>query len=234
VLWPLHLKAEEPVILMYAERAPYIVAGAGGKISGLTASPAVKAFETAGIPYDPVAIPTNRQLASIKANNSHTCGIGWFDRPDRRDYALFTKPIYRDRPTVVLMHRETALDGYFNSLEALIANKDMVILVKTQFSYGQQIDSWISTYQTRKTSVTLDNIGMLRMIMVGRADYMLMGQEEATHLLLQSGAPSTEDVRILSLPDSPQGNYRHLMCSKSVPEITIERLNQVIDTFQLP
>lgn len=231
---PQLLAAEEPIILMYAERAPYIVADDDGSISGLTASPAVLAFEAAGVSYVNAAIPTNRQLSSIKANLSPSCGIGWFDRSDRRVFAQFTKPIYRDRPTVVLMNRETALARYYDNLERLIANDDLTILVKTQFSYGKDIDSWLTTYTPNMNAVTLDNVGMLRMIIVGRADYMLMGQEEATHLMLQTDASTANDVRMLSFPDSPHGNYRHLMCSLSVPQTTIERLNQVIATFSLP
>lgn len=234
VLWPQLAIAEEPVTLMYNERAPYMVADDDGRISGLSASPAIQAFEKAGIPYIHAEIPTNRQLSSIKANTSLSCAIGWFDRPARHAYAQFTKPIYRDRPTVVLMNRETALAGYYDSLERLIANRDLTILVKTQYSYGETIDSWLATYQPNMTAVTLDNVGMLRMVIVGRADYMLMGQEEATHLLLQTDASTTNDVRMLSMPDSPHGNYRHLMCSLLVPQSTIERLNRVIEKISLP
>jgi len=219
---------------MYAERAPYIIVGVDGSISGLTASPAVRAFERAGVPFVQVEIPTNRQLASIKADVSPSCGIGWFDLPERHNYARFTKPIYRDRPTVVLMHRETAVAGFYDSLEQLIADDNLTILVKTQFSYGQRIDSWLETHQPRTTSVTLDNVGMLRMVMAGRADYMLMGQEESDYLLQHSDALTKSDVRVLALPDSPHGNYRHLMCSLSVPVSVIERLNREIEEIQLP
>lgn len=233
-VWSQCAAANEPIALMYAERAPYIVVNENGGISGLTADPSVQAFEEAGVAFSIVEIPTNRQLASIQSNAAPSCGIGWFDRPERRVFAQFTKPIYRDRPTVVLMQRSTALAGYYDSLEKLIANDKLMMLAKTQFSYGQRIDTWIQKYRPRQTLVTLDNVGMVRMLTAKRADYMLMGQEEATHLMKQSDLVDVDDVRTLSFPDSPSGNYRHLMCSLSVPATVIEQLNKVISMYQLP
>ena len=233
-VWSCLASASEPILLMYAERAPYIIVGNDGEITGLTADPARQAFVDSGVPYKPVSIPTNRQLASIRSNTSQACGIGWFDKPERREFAQFTKPIYRDRPTVVLMQRTSALAGFYDSLQKLIENDELVMLAKTQFSYGQHIDIWIQDYQPKQTLVTLDNVGMVRMLSARRADYMLMGQEEASHMMQQSSDVDTDDIRMLSFPDSPHGNYRHLMCSLSVPASVIERLNRVIEGFRLP
>lgn len=226
--------AEEPVSLMYEVRAPYIVDNGDGTISGLTADPSVLAFERAGLDFKAVEIPTNRQLAVIRANKSPACGIGWFDRPERRTFARFTNPIYRDRPTVALMLRKTAARVEETSLEKLLANDTLSLLVKTQFSYGARIDSWIDAYQPDTTEVTLDNVGMARMIEAERADYMLLAEAEANHLLLEIGKDRADKLVYLVMSDSPFGNYRHLMCSMSVSATVIERLNAAIASFILP
>lgn len=234
ILMPDTLAADEPVSLMYEVRAPYIIDTVDGGISGLTASPSVLAFERAGVDFKAVEIPTNRQLAMIRANKSPACGIGWFDRPERRAFARFTSPIYRDRPTVAMMLRKTAATVKDTSLEGLIANDAHSLLIKTQFSYGAKIDSWIDAYQPDTTAVTLDNIGMARMIEAERADYMLLAEAEANHLLLEIGKDRADKLVFLVMPDSPHGNYRHLMCSQAVPSAVIERLNAAIATFDLP
>ncbi|MEQ9487709.1 MAG: hypothetical protein RIM72_01815 [Alphaproteobacteria bacterium] len=234
ILMPQQIAAEEPVALMYQIRAPYIVDNGDGTIRGLTADPSVLAFDRAGLDFKPVEIPTNRQLAMIRANMSAACGIGWFDRPDRRSFARFTSPVYRDRPTVALMLRKTAATVEDTSLEEMIANDALSLLIRTQFSYGAKIDSWIDAYQPDTTAVTLDNVGMARMIEAERADYMLLAEAEASHLLLEIGEDRAGKLEYLVMSDSPHGNYRHLMCSKSVPAAVIERLNAVIATFDLP
>lgn len=234
ILLPKTLAADEPISLMYEVRAPYIVGNADGTISGLTAGPSVLAFERAGLDFMTVEIPSNRQLATIRANKSPACGIGWFDRPERRVFARFTNPVFRDRPTVVLMLRENAAARKDDSLERMIADDSLSLLVKTQFSYGAKIDSWIDAYQPDVTAVTLDNIGMVRMIEAERVDYMLLAEAEAYYLLIELGKERADRLAILNMPDSPHGNFRHLMCSQSVPASAIERLNAAIATFYLP
>ncbi len=226
--------ADDAIALMYEVRPPYIVEDASGEISGLTATPSVTAFRQAGLDFKAIAIPTNRQLASIKNDKTPACGIGWFDRPERRAFAHFTEPVYRDRPTVVLMRRQTAMALKHETLEGMIADDSLSLLVKTRFSYGPKIDSWIAAYEPDTTAVTLDNVGMVRMIEANRADFMLLAADEATYLTTELGKARTDALTIVAMPDSPHGNYRHLMCSFSVPVDAIERLNRVIETFKLP
>jgi polar amino acid transport system substrate-binding protein len=214
---------------MYDVRAPYIFAEDNNTITGLTATPSAAAFRLANIPVRNVEVSTNRQLSVIKYNESMACGIGWFSIAQRQAVARFTKPIYQDRPLVVVSRIDADKVHLHTSLETLIADGALSLLVKTQYSYGSQIDAWLNKYEPNRSAVTLDNYGMLRMIDAKRANYMLMSFEEATHYITNAHFENAAALKFATLMDSPSGNLRHLMCSKSVPVEIIERLNAVIE-----
>ena len=60
-----------------------------------------------------------------------------------------------------------------------------------------------------------------------RVDYMIMAEEEAKDLLSQ---PDFADagLAVYHLANPPAGEYRYLMCSKSVPDALMQRINQAI------
>jgi hypothetical protein len=68
---------------------------------------------------------------------------------------------------------------------------------------------------------------MLGMVGKARVDYLIMAEEEAKDLLSQ---PDLADAKlaIYHLADPPAGEYRYLMCAKSVPDDLIARINPAI------
>ncbi|MFO1338760.1 MAG: transporter substrate-binding domain-containing protein [Burkholderiaceae bacterium] len=92
-----------PVELYYFERPPYVVKHPGSdEVSGLTATPAAQAFRAAGLAFRWVPLPTVRQLVTLKEQAQAACAVGWFKNAERELQFKFSKPIYRDRPTVAL------------------------------------------------------------------------------------------------------------------------------------
>ena len=57
----------------------------------------------------------------------------------------------------------------------------------------------------------------------GRADWMPVAPEEAEALL-------NPDLRLLPLTDEPQGQARHLYCSRSVPADWMARIDRALAT----
>jgi hypothetical protein len=56
---------------------------------------------------------------------------------------------------------------------------------------------------------------------------MIMAEEEAKDLLAQSDIAGS-GLAIYHLANPPAGEYRYLMCAKSVPDDLIARINQAI------
>jgi polar amino acid transport system substrate-binding protein len=224
---PFIAQAQDVLTLTYNDRPPYIVALPDGSAAGLTATPAANAFKGAGIPIAWKKVPTNRQLAEIRENSSRQCAIGWFKNPEREQYAKFTKAIYRDRPTVLIANRQFSTQPN-ETLQSILAHKLGRVLVKDKFSYGAYIDGLLASSRPETVVTTNENIQMVEMIRIGRADFMFAAEEEARYLIEQAGF-KVHDFKVVRLPDVPPGERRYIICSKMVEDDVITRLNAVID-----
>lgn len=222
----------EPVNLYFFERPPYVVQHAGSdEVTGLTASPAAQAFKAAGIAYRWVMMPTVRQLVTLKDDNTRpACAVGWFKNPEREQHFKFTKPIYRDHPTVGLAASDFPF--YRPTLADTLRQPGLQVLVKDGFSYGPVIDGLLAQTKVDRVVTSAESIPMIYMVSAHRAHFMFAAEEEAAFLVEQSGVPP-QQLRVLHFVDLPPGERRHILCSKAVPDETIERLNKAI-TAEIP
>ena len=198
-------------------------------MAGLTATPAAQAFRAAGVPFRWVAMPTVRQLVTLKENPSPACGVGWFKNAEREQNFKFTHPIYRDRPTVGLARID--YNAASLTLAETLTQPGLRVLVKDGFSYGPAIDTMLALHKPEKVLTSADNEAMVQMIAGRRANFMFAAEEEATFLVEQAKAHG-QKLKVLRFGDVPPGERRYLLCSKAVPDEVIERLNKVIAAEQ--
>lgn len=218
--------ANDTVTLDYNERPPYLVPAADGSATGLTGTPAANAFKAAGIAVTWAKIPTTRQLAVVKDNQGMHCAIGWFKTPEREQFAKFTKPIYLDKPWMVLANTTFAVKEGAR-LEEVLSAKGVRVLTKESFSYGPYIDGLLAK---TKPNITISNgttSQMLQLINAGSVDFMFVSEEEAEYLVDQAGL-SMKNFRQIRFPDMPKGGERYIMCSKNVPDDVIAKVNKNI------
>lgn len=218
--------AEDAVTLLYNERPPYIVRQPDGSAAGLTATIAANAFKAAGIPVRWREVPSNRQIVLIQENLGNDCAIGWFKNAEREKFAKFTMPLYRDMPTVLLANRDFAVPPRA-TLRTLLARDDVRVLVKDRYSYGRYIDDLLAALKPHLVITSNENTGMVAMIKARRADFMFVAEEEANYLVSQAGA-QPGDFKLVRTSDMPQGELRHLMCSKRVGDDVLARINAAI------
>lgn len=218
--------ASAQIALHYNERPPYLVLK-DGQLSGLTGAPAVAAFKAAGIAFTLHLTPTARQLAMIKDNAGMDCGIGWFKNEEREGFARFTKPIYQDRPQIALTVAKNTKVKEGDTVESILGNKNLTLLVKQGYSYGKTLDALIAKLQPVQHAVAVENVQMLKIILAERADYMLIAPEEADGLIATSEV-NPADIRKANFSNAPNGENRYILCSKNVPDETISKLNSVI------
>lgn len=224
---PVH--AAEPFTLYYNERPPYLVKSAhDDRVAGLTADPAARAVEGAGFVPRWTSLPSTRQLVTLREERVPACAVGWFKNPERELSFKFTKPIYRDKPTVAIARSD--FEARSSKLAELVQQPGLRVLVKDKYSYGPWIDALLARARPQTFSTTEENVQMVRMIAGGRADIMLSSQEEAQYLLTQSSVSGTA-VKVLRFDDVPPGEKRYLMCSRDVPDEIIQRFDKAI-TFE--
>lgn len=221
--------AGDAVIATYSLRPPYLLQTAGGMPGGLIGTPAVAAFQAAGIDVVWTQLPTNRQLAMIKDPAAHSCALGWFRTPERERYAKFSKAIYRDKDWVLLARTDfDPGEGY--TLEGLLMRPSTRVLVKDNYSYGAHIDALMARLKPNVAVSTANTAQMLQSVSAGAVDFTYLSLEEAQYLLAQDGA-AVKKLRMLQPKDMPRGGERYIMCGKGVPDDVIARLNKAI-TFK--
>jgi uncharacterized protein (TIGR02285 family) len=227
------IHTDPPVILAYHERPPYYVTNEENLLTGLVGGPARTAFHRSGLQFIIQRMPPRRQLNSIQNNTERICAVGWFKTPEREHYALFTSPLYQDKPTSLLTRFDIELPSLNPTLHEVFAASHLSLLMKNSYSYGESIDN---TLQHTPPSIVITTSGntsqMLEMIAAANADYALMATEEAEEAIATSNSPGV--FRLVKLRDMPQGNKRYIMCSRQVTPEEIARLNSVIPQLTTP
>ncbi|MBG0775327.1 MAG: hypothetical protein H0S85_02710 [Desulfovibrionaceae bacterium] len=223
-------REQAPIEIYYHERPPYTVTAANGTVCGVLADPAAHFLRAADIPFTWVLMPAKRQLQAVRGNDRPACALGWFKRPDRETYGRYTRlPLYTDRPMALLGRAGDARLKRLATLNELFSDHDLVLLIKDGYSYGAQLDRAIAALTPRTDRSTAENLNMATMVAKGRADYMLISQDEAPALLDALDRDTASRLAVYdNVRDMPMGSARYLICSHKVGLETMRRLDAVM------
>lgn len=212
--------------LHYQERTPYSATQPDGSVAGLAATPAAQALTQAAVGFVWARTPSQRQLALIQEGHGLHCGIGWFRNAERAALGKFSKPLYRDRPFGALARDDSPLRNGQSSAEALALAGD-TLLVKEGYSYGAQLDRLIAARPSPPHKTSAETQQMLRMLLAGRAGWIIVTPEEAQVLRQEAGAAAM-GLRMVAFTDISAGETRHLYCNRAVPDAWLARIDQAL------
>jgi polar amino acid transport system substrate-binding protein len=212
--------------LHYQERAPYSVTQADGSVAGLVATPAAQALAQAGVPFVWARTPSQRQLALIQEGQGLHCGVGWFRNAERAALGKFSKPLYRDQPFGALARADSPVRSGMRGADAVATAGDL-LLVKEGYSYGAQLDRLIATRMPPPQKTSAETSQMIRMLLAGRAGWMIVTPEEAQVLRQDAGAAAAA-LRSVAFSDTAGGESRHLYCNRAVPDAWLARIDQAL------
>jgi polar amino acid transport system substrate-binding protein len=216
--------------VVYLERPPYYFTDKG-QPRGFLFSLTRKILDRAGVTATYAQQPPNRILAELRSDQQPICSIGWFKTTEREGFANFSLPIYRDMPMVLLttVDKRDAV-GRHRTLQDVFSDTSLVMAQVASFSYGQTIDRMLAEIIVRNLTVSSTQKVLPRLILEGRASYMIVAPEEVDMLLRSAGVPADRFVT-LELQDVPPGNLRYLIFSKGVPADTLQRVNAAISAL---
>ncbi len=224
---PAVAQAADSIALHYHQRIPYEYLE-NGKVQGLVATPVERAFRKAGIPFHWVATPITRQFDLIQHNLGQDCAAGRFLNPERAQWARFSKPVYRNHPMGLLARSDNTALRQYTTLEQALKSPSMRLLVKSGYSYGPLIDTFIAQRKPAPLVTFDESQDMLRQIHRNMADAFVISKDEAVGLLASGYLPSA-DFTFLHFPDAPPPERRYIMCSFKVPPQVMDQLNAAID-----
>lgn len=214
------------IVVHFHQRRPFYMSD-GDKVHGLVIDPIALAFTTAGIPHVWQETPAKRQLDIIERNEDESCAAGWFKTPERETYARYTLPIYQDKPFVAIARADNEYLGETETLDRVLRERRLQLLVKEGYSYGRFIDEKLKALDPRRITTTAENQNILRMIENYRADYSFMTEEEARDFML-SPEVKAANFKLVRFSDIPAGSKRYIICSRKVGEDFIARLDKAI------
>lgn len=220
-------EAPAPVRLLYYERKPFNYSDESGKVIGLTAEPAAKAFTAAGIPFKWEVRSANAIMDALKRDTAPVCTPGWYHSEQRASYARFTMPIYRDKAVVGLANKAFQYTEGINAKD-LLARPDVRLMVKQHFVNGAYLDDIIAKMPATQIFTEAGEVsGIVRLIYLNRSDLFIMTQEEVG-LYVNMAELKMTDFNILYFSDIPAVELRYILCSRQVSPGTIEALNAAI------
>jgi len=224
----------EPLIVSYIERPPYYFTSVSGAADGFLVATTKKILQTADIKARFISLTPNKINYLLRYATTPHCSIGWFKKPERLLYAKFTKPIYQNKPLVILTTREKQQQfKNYKKLAQIFSNKQLVLARMGSFSYGTYVDALLEKLSPKSQYYSKQQTDLLLSLHTNQASYMLVAPEETQQMIRAAKLPEKEFVKI-TLGEIPNGNYRYLMCGQAVSDNLIEQLNSAIDKFYSP
>jgi uncharacterized protein (TIGR02285 family) len=220
------MAAEPPITVAWREKPPYHYTDQGMP-TGFLLDRTRQIFAAAGIAAHFVNEPQKRIWANFEHGASNYCSISWYKLPERERVGNYSLPIHADPPQSVLaapgaVRQITA----HPTLASLLADTSLTLGVVDGVSYGPDWDALIAHSANIVMRRTVDTTGMMRMLSVGRASFMLVDRADWEFFRLKDKA--FEAMVRVDFPDMPAGMMRHIVCSKDVLAETMERINQAI------
>jgi len=219
----------EPLDIFYFEYPPYYHQLENQEASGIIVDIARRVFAAAQVEPTFSFMPAKRILYEIQCDRP-AASLGWFKTPEREQFALFSLPIYANRPAGVFFLREDE-DKFcpYDTLEGLLQSGHFFFGRVQGLSEGRDLDGMLAKYRDKTVEVAADSIRLLKMLESRRFDFMLMPPEEVDVLLDAAEVPK-EKFMLKAMNDIPQGNLRYIIYSKAVSPDLIRRIDQAILT----
>lgn len=198
-----------------------------GAAKGFLLERARAVFDSAGVPARFVNEPQKRVWANFQHGATNYCSISWYRLPEREAVAQYSQPFHEDLPHTVLIAPGMAERvKAHTTLASLLADPTLTLGTVEGVSYGPALDALIKTSKNKIMSRTVETTQMMRMMTVGRASFMFADREDWE--FFSGKNPASQAIVRYDLPDMPAGMKRHIVCSRDVPQETMNKLNQAI------
>lgn len=221
-------RCDEPLMVVFREKPPYSYTDQGVQ-KGFLLERTKQVLDKAHIPANFEIMPPKRIFSEIEANTRPICSFGWYKTPEREKYALFTQPIHKDRPHIVLAAPVSAAAiKRHATLRNLLADKKLTLAVVDGTSYGPELDRLIASSVGTVDRALVSPLQVAQKVAAKRADFMFMDQDDYEYLLATDPDFTNKTLARISFPDMPPGLLRYILCSQKTGKDVINRLNSAI------
>lgn len=220
-------ESSPPLKLLYFEREPLYIKPK--KLSdtptGIVIDVVSKILENYSTTFSYTSMPPKRQLSDLLDKNNH-CGIGWFKNSVRETSYKFSYPIFFDGE-MYLLGNITQKEFSFNSISDILNNDKTKILVHSDFSYGEVLDSLFKG-ATNIESLNNKQANIVAMVDRSRGHFTVVSREEKNFI---EKSKSYKNIYFIKLNGISNFSARYFMCSKAIDSKVFDSLNFAILKF---
>lgn len=215
-------------LVLYYEERPPLMSREQDVLVGIEGAPATAALRRAGLSVELREAPVARQVSQVAGIAEPACALGLYRTPERERLGKYSRrPIYVSPPQGVLTRADSPLLAGVNSFAGLMASPGFTLVLRNGYSYGAGMDRVLAGARSKIIRSPDSSASRARMVLRGLADGSLFTAEEAATLIEQLGAEGTA-LSLRIFPDTPPGEGRYFFCSRSVPDSTMEALDNAL------
>ncbi|MBF0207719.1 MAG: transporter substrate-binding domain-containing protein [Oligoflexia bacterium] len=224
----LEANVNPPIKVLYFDRTPFYIKNLDNSVSGFLIEITKLILQKAKIQYEFQETPTKRILSMIEKGTEPLISVGWFKNPQREDFAIFTEPIYKNRPQIIIIQKEKAAYLSKNPTMKEILSKRFKLGVIDGFSYGKWVDGEIAKYPQENIFKFIgDPSNSVVMLENNRIDFCFISYEEADYFFSKS-AGARNLLTVKQIADAPEGDLRYLMLNKKFDKDLLDKINKAI------
>ncbi|NRR30371.1 transporter substrate-binding domain-containing protein [Oxalobacteraceae bacterium] len=231
-LCPAQAAPAETLTVGYVIR-PGLAEVVDGKPGGTYLPVAVAALQRSGVPFELQVLPQKRLIVQVELNHPNYCALGIYATPERRAFAKFSQPFFRD-PRLLAVGRRVKESAFrqYKDFATLSRDPGLKLGLIAGYSLGNDLDPLVKQ-MTGNVEFFVGNYQQnFAKVAAGRVDYIITFPAELESLTANAPADGAR-MMALDFLEMPPGIPRHFMCSKAVPDEIVERLNNGISALHL-
>lgn len=223
----------ETINLYFTGRPPFIWRDDAGQMHGISYEIGEKVFKQAQLPYQWVKAPSARVQHYFVTDKQPLCLVNWIYTEERERYGRISLPTYQEHDYVGLVPVGDAANFSGHQIDALLNNPAMVVLFKEGYAYSTVLTNLLLNMRAAKVDYRGDQAHNVRLIAERRANIAFFEQQELS-LILKQQPDLVDKVAIIQFPElNTVPTTRHIICSKSVTEQQMLKMDQAIEQLKL-
>lgn len=218
-------QAPDSILFVYEEYPPFFIQQ-DEQVTGVFGGKALQVFEAAGLEVTWQRVSFKRLFSVLERSPRKVCTAGYGWKPERAKQMKFSVK-FADGPASVAIAHSRAAEAVksFSSMEDLMQDTTLKG-VYLNIPGNHDFFAGHPGLKQKHVFVTAEDERLFDMVRTGRVDYAFLNSETASYL--NSRVADGEGVTIVPLPGMSKGYARFILCSSSVSDAEMQRLNEGI------
>ncbi|QSX32267.1 transporter substrate-binding domain-containing protein [Shewanella avicenniae] len=221
------------IALYFTGRPPFIWQDEQGLMHGISFEIGEKVFRSAKIPYHWEQAPSARVQHYFSTDNHPLCLVNWIYTEERDQLGKISLPTYVERDYLAVFPNANFDRFYHKDIDGILADDTLIVLIKAGYAYSSALEKKFASMAAQKIDMRGDQQRNFQLLAEQRADIGFFEQQELERFVVQFPALA-DKVTIIRYPSvNLKPTTRHVICSKSVSDADMARINAAISQLHV-